>query len=113
MNTSPNLSEEAYLNISRVSELDKYDVPNINTLIFTIYLLSKIDMRNREITITFVKSRVSRSIYNTLKDLNSLFEIIHELIHIDNRYNRRRGINKNNSDYILNHTFELSKKKLK
>lgn len=103
MSTIPDIAEETYVNILRTIEPEYYDVPNIYSLIFTIYILSKIDMRNREITITFIKSKVSRNIYNAIKNLNSLFEIVHKLISIDNIYNRRRGIDKNNYDYILNH----------
>lgn len=102
MTTIHGLNEETFVNILKTIELQKYDIPQIKELVYTLKMLRKIDTGNRNLTIRFaIHYFVSRNIFNAIKNLDGIFETIHKLIDIDIKYNKRSGNEKNNYEYIL------------
>lgn len=82
-----------------VFPIEKYDIVNLRELIFTIYKLIKIDRNHKELLVKFVKAKVSRQIYNKIKDKDNISDILYELIDLDTKVNPDNN-DKRTYDYI-------------
>lgn len=95
-----NFYAEVYEKIANKVFLQKYGILNIRELVFTIYTLTKFDKSNEHITLRFTKSRVSNKIYEQIKNIDCIYDIITKLIKIDNAHNKKIGKKMTTYNYI-------------
>lgn len=94
MNTPINLSENLYKRICNEVFQNRYNEEDILKLLDTVHFLYTIGKQHKRIIATQIKRRVNRNIYNKIRNLNNIFEILYELIHISNNYTRTQNRNR-------------------
>lgn len=97
-----NLNEETFACLVNKIFLKKYHMRNIRELIFSIHAVTEITMKYNYIVTRFISSRVSKRLYDEIKNITNLGEILIKLIEIDVKRNSTNKYYVDNFDYFLN-----------
>lgn len=82
------ISEDLYKRICDLTFLRKYGTNNIRELVFTIYSMMKITHEDhRPILIRYIHYSSSKRVYDQIKNIKEIEEIIKKLVKMDTTYN--------------------------
>lgn len=85
-----------YMRVINAILLNRYDEHNLQELIIAILFLLKCDESHREILMRFVKTKVNRSIRQSIANTDNIYDILIKLIHIMNNSQRNNRASNNN-----------------
>lgn len=91
MSETNTLTSDMFMRIAEVILSRAYDESNIMKLISAILILMKIDENKSHIIIEYVRSRVSENIKQRVININNIYDILYELIHLANNYRRSQN----------------------
>lgn len=94
------LTEDDYIELTRRICLEKYNINHIRELVFTIFTLTKLDHNNRKVTIRLVKNKSCNKIFQKIKYIDDIYDIIARLVKMDNDYKTERNHKLTNYDYL-------------
>lgn len=88
MENNENFNEKQFTDLARKIFLEKYHVCNLRELIFTIFTLVKINENNdnNKITVRFAKQRACKKIFDKIKYIDDVYDMIARLVKMDNDY---------------------------
>lgn len=94
MEENGTFNAQTYIRLANVIFLRSYDESNVMRLISAIFFLIKLDDNKRDLTINLIKTRVNGRIASKIGNLNNIYDILFELIHISNNYRRSQNVSR-------------------
>lgn len=106
MSNTTELQREIYAKVVDNILLNKYDSSNLQDLISKIYSLEKIEENNTDIAIQYIKARVDQYIFEKIKNLTNLFDILQVLYCVADNYKRNLNRMRYNQSRQIKNLFD-------